>query len=371
MPPAFPPNEIHGRLRKFRAGMREAGLDGFLVTDEENVRYLSGFAGDESWLYVPLRGRTRLLTDFRYVEEAGATCVGAAVVDCQRKKASRFELVAAEAARSRRRAPRMGVERAAMSVAELAALKRACGRARKRWKIAPRPGAVEELRVIKSPAEVRLILKALRIQEEAYRKLGRWLKPGVTELFCAARLEYEMKMLGADAAAFPIIVAEGPRASLPHAAPTSRKLRARSALLVDWGARYRYYNSDLTRVFFPGSIRPGIRRIYEIVLEAQRAAIDAVRPGVSCREVDAAARDRIADAGYGRAFGHGTGHGLGLRIHEGPRLNRKSEQVLEPGMVVTVEPGIYLPGKLGVRIEDDVLVTPRGRRVLSRLPKDL
>jgi Xaa-Pro aminopeptidase len=209
------------------------------------------------------------------------------------------------------------------------------------------------------------------VAEEAFIAVRRSVRVGTSEREIAARLEYEMRKRGAEAAAFPTIVAEGPNAALPHAVAGERKVRKGSAVLIDWGAVCDFYRSDLTRVLFVGSIPPALRKVYAIVREAQGKAIAAVRPGAVMRDVDAVARRHIERAGYGKAFGHGLGHGIGLDTHEPPRLSWMSEEKLAAGMVVTVEPGIYLPGVGGVRIEDDVLVTPAGCKVLSRLSKDI
>ncbi|MEK7732384.1 MAG: M24 family metallopeptidase, partial [Planctomycetota bacterium] len=197
------------------------------------------------------------------------------------------------------------------------------------------------------------------------------IRVGQTELEMAARLEYEMKRRGASSPAFPTICAEGPNAAVPHAHPGLRKVKRDRAILFDWGARVGRYCSDLTRVVFVGSIPPKLGEVYRIVLEAQLAGIAAVKPGRRMCDVDAAARKIIADAGYGDAFTHGLGHGLGLDVHEPPSLSFRSKEELEPGMIVTVEPGIYLPGVGGVRIEDDILVTPTGGRILTKLDKTL
>ena len=189
----------------------------------------------------------------------------------------------------------------------------------------------------------------------------------MTEREAAARLRYLMVRDGAEDQAFDVMFQIGSHSSLPHGRPTDRKLTRDSIILLDWGAKCAGYHSDLTRTFFLGSIPPQLRKIHQIVLEAQLAAINRIAPGVPMSEVDAAGRDLITKAGYGKAFGHSTGHGLGLDIHEAPALSSRSKSVLSEGMVVTVEPGIYLPGLGGVRIEDDVLVTSRGHRVLSRL----
>jgi Xaa-Pro aminopeptidase len=184
----------------------------------------------------------------------------------------------------------------------------------------------------------------------------------------ADNLEHQMRLFGAKGASFPSIIAVGPRAALPHARPTNKRIGEADFVLIDWGADC-LYKSDLTRVLVTGKIPPKLERIYGVVLNAQLRGIEAIGPGVACQDVDTAARKVIEDAGFGKHFGHGLGHGIGLDIHEGPRLGQGQKQILQPGMVVTVEPGIYFPGWGGVRIEDDVLVTKTGHEVLTRVPK--
>jgi Xaa-Pro aminopeptidase len=233
------------------------------------------------------------------------------------------------------------------------------------------PDIVRKLRRIKDAGELAALRKALDIAQAAFEATCGTIRAGQTELQMAARLEYEMKVRGATAPSFPTICAEGPNASLPHARAGMRRAKRGSAILFDWGARCGQYCSDLTRVVFIGTIPPKMARVYEIVLEAQVRAIADIRPGRRVCDVDEVARGHIRKRGYGERFGHGLGHGLGLDVHEAPALSWRSQEPLEAGMVVTVEPGIYLPGVGGVRIEDDVLVTPKGGQVLSRLPKDL
>ncbi len=193
----------------------------------------------------------------------------------------------------------------------------------------------------------------------------------MTEKQVAADLEHQIRRFGGKGLSFPAIVAGGAWAALPHAVPGDRKIGDDDFTLIDWGANAGLYISDLTRVLVTGKISPKLDKIYNIVLEAQLAGIEAIRPGVTCGEVDAAARSVIAKAGYGKQFGHGLGHGIGLEVHEAPRLGGNQETELKPGMVVTVEPGIYIPGWGGVRIEDDILVTKKGHEVLSNVPKEL
>jgi Xaa-Pro aminopeptidase len=230
-------------------------------------------------------------------------------------------------------------------------------------------GLVEELRAVKDRSEVAAIREAIRFAEEAYLRLRGMVRIDQSEKEFADALEFEMRRGGAQGASFPPIVAVGERAALPHARPTNKRLSEAGYFLLDWGANGALYKSDLTRLVARAKIPPKLQRVYGVVLKAQAAAIAAIRPGVSCQDVDEAARSIIDRAGYGKNFGHGIGHGIGLAIHEAPRMARGIKRPLAAGMVVTVEPGIYLPGWGGVRIEDDVLVTRDGAEVLSTLPK--
>jgi Xaa-Pro aminopeptidase len=228
------------------------------------------------------------------------------------------------------------------------------------------------MRRIKDDSEVALIRAAAKIQEQALLAVLPTLKPGQTELEVAAALEAEMKRRGSSAPGFETIVAADPNGSLPHYRPGRTKLRQNRALLIDWGAIYQGYHSDMTRVFAFGKWPAKIAEIYQITLDAQEMAAAALKPGVSTQDIDAIARGHITKHGYGDCFGHGLGHGLGFNGHEDPRLSHMvSGTVLEPGDVVTVEPGIYLPGIGGVRIEDDYVITQKGAKCLCTLPKDL
>ena len=237
--------------------------------------------------------------------------------------------------------------------------------------LAATAGLVEKLRQIKDKEEVGRLRNAVWQAEKAFAVLRSTLRPETTEKEAADELEHQLRLFGAKDAAFPSIVAVGPRAALPHATPTQKRIGEDDFVLVDWGASEGLYRSDLTRVLVTGRISPKFERIYRVVLEAQTRAIAAIRPGVGAHDVDNVARTVIAKAGFGRRFRHGLGHGLGLLVHEAPRLAVKSPTILKPGMVVTVEPGIYLPGWGGVRIEDDVLVTRTGHEVLTHAPKRL
>ncbi|HEX4149934.1 MAG TPA: M24 family metallopeptidase, partial [Pirellulales bacterium] len=237
--------------------------------------------------------------------------------------------------------------------------------------LVPTSGLVEELREIKDKVEIDEIRLAARHAEHAFAVLRATLRPQLSEKEVADDLEHQLRLFGAKGSSFPPIVAVGERAALPHARPTGKLIGSDDFVLVDWGATAQHYKSDLTRVLVTGKISPKLQRVYGVVLQAQERAIAAIRPGISGREVDRVARSVISDAGFGKFFGHGLGHGLGLDIHEAPRLNPTNDRPLAPGMVVTVEPGIYLPGWGGVRIEDDILVTRSGYEVLTDVPKEL
>jgi Xaa-Pro aminopeptidase len=331
-----------------------------LVTNRPDQVYLTGFTGEDGGVLVT-RNRVVLLTDSRFDEAADKEAPWATK---QLRKTTLSELASTVMRKLRLRV--VGFQPEYLSVDQLSALRKAC----RPTKLKPAGGLVGRLRVCKDATEVRRIRESGKVAVAAFKAMCRKIRVGMTEQDLAARLEYEMKIRGAAGPSFPTITAEGPNASLPHAVPGKRKVRKGSAILFDWGAVVGHYCSDLTRVVFVGRIPPRIRKIYQIVLAAQEAGIQAVRPGAEFKEVDAAARKVIARAGFAKRFGHGLGHGLGLDIHEPPSVRPLVPGRLEPGMVVTIEPGIYLPGVGGVRIEDDVLVTKNGFEVLTDLTKD-
>lgn len=351
-----------GRLARLRARLRELELPGLLVSGAANVRYLSGFAG-EGFLVVSGEGAW-LVTDGRYEEEAAAGAGDGWTVVSYRREGELKERLQALAAGAGWR--RLGFEAAHTTVA------------RRRWleealpgvELDPREGLVEELRRVKDPDELARIGRALALAEEAFRELLAGVRPGRTERDLALELEFTLRRRGAEVS-FPPIVASGPRTSLPHARPGERRLEAGDLLLVDFGARWEGYCSDTTRMVTVGPADPRQREVHAAVVAAHAAARAAIRPGVTGGEVDAAARAVLREAGLEERFLHGTGHGVGLEIHEAPRLSPDREDRLEEGMVVTVEPGVYLPGWGGVRVEDLVLVTAEGGRSLNTLPQEL
>lgn len=354
---------LRNRAAILRGRIRSWGADALLITNFRDIRYLTGFVGDDSWALVPARsGRLVVISDFRFQEQIQRE---APHVTALMRKWTLTETLAKLV--ERRGYTKIALQAEHVSLAQRKALVNKLGAGRL---IAVDDGLIQQ-RSIKDSKEIAAIGRAIRVTEEAYRRTCPFIKPGVAERDLAAHLEFEMRRLGADGSAFPSIVAADANASLPHAIPGQRKIRAGGTVLFDWGAVVDGYCGDLTRVVALGAFKPAIRDIYQIVLAAQRAAIEAIGPGRQLKDVDQVARDLITKAGYGDRFGHGLGHGLGLEVHEQPMFSWRSKGNLEAGHVLTVEPGIYLPGLGGVRIEDDVLVTADGHRVLSRLPTDL
>ena len=358
------------RLRKL---LKDKSLDALLVTDERNVTYLTGFTGDSSFLLVAAgserSGATAtgelLLTDKRYTQQLEEECPGLDLaVRGPGVKQVDFtgDTIAKLAPRS------LGVESDAMSVGMFEKLREKL----KTTALALTENLVESLREIKDKGEIDEIREAVRIAERAFAVIRNTLRPDRTEKEVADELEFQIRQFGGTCGAFPSIIGVGPRAALPHGRPTKdSRIGDFDFVLIDWGARGRLYHSDLTRVLTTGKLSPKLERVYGVVLAAQRAAIAAIRPGAVMKEVDARARQVIERAGFGASFGHSLGHGIGLAVHEQPRLAPDQDRQLAAGMVVTVEPGVYLPGWGGVRIEDDVLVTRGGCEVLTSVPKEI
>lgn len=346
------------RIQKLRDTLAELELDGFLIQSRMDQYWLTGFTGEDGYALVTPRA-VALLTDGRFDENADREAPYARKV--LRKK--RTPDVTA-AAIKKFRVKRLGFNPAQMSVSDHVALRKHL----KPAKLVPAGDPITPHRAIKDAGEVKRMRQSIAIAEKAFEKVRRWLKPGLTEKEIAAKLVYEMQRLGAQGETFPSIVACGPNSSLPHAVPGMRKLKKNEILLVDWGAHVDWYGSDLTRVVWLGSIPRRMREIFEVVREAHDRATEAVRPGITAHQLDHVARKVIQKAGYGKMFNHALGHGLGLVAHEIPRIGKGTDTVLEPGMVITIEPGVYLPGVGGVRLEDDVLVTESGHEVLSSLP---
>jgi Xaa-Pro aminopeptidase len=343
--------------------MRTHKLAWLIVTDPADVRYLSGFSGSDSVLLLTA-DRKILVTDSRYAQQAHRQCSSLTVklrygsmTDAVAEVLSRRQ--SANAAKHR-----IGIIADAVTMSQYRAYRKAIGR-----NLYDCPAIISQLRLCKDSYEVAQIRKAVRVAEQSLKNVLNWIQLGKSELAAAGRLEYEMSRFGSSSPAFGTIVAYGGHASQPHAQPGPGRLRQGQPLLFDWGATINGYRSDLTRCFVAGRIRPAFARAYTQVLEAQLAAIKEIRPGVALSHIDAVARGQLKNVPG--AYAHGTGHGIGLEIHENPGVTSNAQGPLHEGMVVTVEPGIYVPGRFGIRIEDDVLVTAKGAIVLSKLTKNL
>jgi Xaa-Pro aminopeptidase len=354
-------DRFHSRRDKLRKLIERSGADALLVTNFVNVTYLTGFTGDSSYLLVTRSGEI-LLSDARFTTQLAEECPGLeALIRSPTTNLVSFVARAIKASK----AVRLAFEGESMTVA----LRDRIADKLPKLALAPTNGVVEKLRIVKDREEISEIRRAISQAERAFAVVRAAIRPEQTEKEIADNLDHQMRLFGAKRSSFPPIVAVGPRSALPHAPPTEQRFGDGAFVLIDWGADGGLYKSDLTRVLHTARIPPKVQRVYGVVLKAQLAAIKAIRPGVTCHDVDAAARGVIEQAGFGRRFGHGLGHGIGLDVHESPRLGPKQKLPLRAGMVVTVEPGIYLPGFGGVRIEDDVLVTRCGHEVLTSVAK--
>ncbi len=357
--PSSPHTSRLDRLLKLIAA---TNADALLVTNPQDVAYLTGFLGGDSYLLVG-KPRSVIISDFRYQQELEPV---SPIVDIFIRRQGMTQAVL-EVLGSRR-ATRCAFQAEYLNVAEADALSRHLGSEF----LVPSTGMVAQLRAKKDASEVALIKKAIKIQQDALVAVLPTIEPGQTELEVAARIESEMKTRGSREPGFQTIVAAKANGSLPHYRPTTDKIAANKPVLIDWGAVYQGYHGDMTRTFSLDKWPAKVAEIYQIVLDAHLNAAAALAPGKTTHEIDAIARSYITKHGYGEYFGHGLGHGMGLNGHEDPRLNPMyASMTLHPGNVVTIEPGIYLPGIGGVRIEDDFLVTETGAQNLCSMPKDL
>jgi Xaa-Pro aminopeptidase len=358
------------RAERLAAELSERELDVLLVATPVNVRYLTGFTGTNglALIYADRASSDRFLTDFRYTTQAAAQVPDS--FDREIVAGEMLESVVDVLSTSRDRGGRLGFDDASVTVKQHARLTELLG---SEWELVPCAGAVERLRAVKDAGEIDRIRAASRLADEALRETLEAGVVGRTERDVAIELELRMRRLGAEGPSFPSIVAAGAHGALPHAEPRARAIPKDVLLTIDWGALHEGYCSDCTRTYGTGErISARAREVYTLVLAAQEQALAAVKAGPNGKEVDAVARDLIEQGGEGDRFGHGLGHGVGIEVHEGPRLSRlASEDPLLAGNVVTVEPGVYLPGRLGVRIEDLVVVTEDGQEVLTRLSKEL
>jgi Xaa-Pro aminopeptidase len=360
--PYFMETTFSTRVKRIREALGPAGASALLETHLPNIYYLCGFTGDSGALVVEASGST-LFTDGRFKTQASEESPGVKV-HIHRK--SLLEAVGEHL--HRRKAVKVAVAPSRLSLASWNTLKKTAGKG-VRW--VPIEGLVEDARAIKEPFEIAVIRDAARVGSEVMEEAIALIRPGITELDIAAEIGFRMRRKGASAESFPAIVAAGPRSALPHAHPSARKIGKNELVVLDLGAILRHYCSDLTRTVYVGRAPSRVRRWYQAVLEAQQAAHDALKNGVTSGAVDAAARGVLKRKSLGRYFVHSTGHGIGLEIHEDPRIARGQKKLLVTGNVITLEPGVYIEGVGGIRIEDDALVTPRGCEILTSTPREL
>lgn len=356
------------RVESLRKLLQEQRLDSFLIMQADNRRYISGFTGTSGYALVT-QNEAYFFTDSRYVEQATAECIGWTVVLLTDSSVEALPRTLADVL-SNKNITRLGYEKNFVSVYEaeqLEPLTELCTG----FQLVPSNDLVSSLRTVKDDEEISRIIHAASIADDTFAHVLNFLRPGLSELDVSLEIEFQMRKLGASGVSFTTIVASGWRSALPHGVASKKVLESGDFVTMDFGAVYEGYVSDLTRTVCLGKPSDTQREIYEIVLEAQIQSIEAARAGQTGRTLDAVARDFIQSKGYGDAFGHSLGHGIGLNIHEQPRISRRSEDLLQAGMVITIEPGIYLPKIGGVRIEDDVVLSDDGCRVLTKSPKEL
>lgn len=348
------------RVSKLQAQLEANGIDGLLVTKRENIRYLSGFTGSSGVLVITAKTAS-FITDFRYTEQAASQVKGFDIIE---HKTSLIKSVADVV--DQEAVTRLGIEQDDMTVGQFRTYEKDVNA-----ELVETSGIVEKLRLIKDESEIKIMKEAAAIADAAFTHIQSFIRPGRTEKEVANELEMFMRAKGADSSSFDMIVASGHRSALPHGVASDKVIEAGELVTLDFGAYYQGYCSDITRTLAVGEISDELRNIYDTVLRAQLAGVEGTKAGMTGIEADALTRDVIKEAGYGEYFGHSTGHGLGMEVHEAPGLSFRSETVLEPGMVVTVEPGIYIAGIGGCRIEDDIVITETGNFRLTQSPKEL
>lgn len=364
----FLDNLIHSRITGVKKVLQRNNIDTFMVLSEENRRYLSGFRGhdtqfDESAgaLFISEAGLI-LATDSRYEEQASKEAHLYEVVCCKEGLAKQIPSII-NALGSKR----LGFESVRISYFDYMKILKELNANCIEVELAEAENIVETFRAVKDEAEIEAIKKALSIAETVFTRIFDSIRPGITEKEAAWLIEKEMREAGAESMSFPTIVASGPNSALPHAIPSDRAFKEGEPILFDWGARLNGYCSDISRTIIIGKPDELFDKVYKTVLDAQQKAIKAIRPGIGSRSVDETARKHIENMGFGKRFGHGLGHGTGLSVHEHPRLSPLLDSILETGMVFTVEPGIYIPGWGGVRLENMVVVRDGEAEVLNRL----
>ena len=348
------------KIEKLRETFEQQQIDGILITNPFNRRYMTGFTGTAGVALVS-NSKALFITDFRYIEQATSQCPEYEIV---KHTGPIHEEVAAKA--KELGITRLGFEQDTLSYASYAQYKEAV-----EGELVPISGVVEKLRLIKTNSEIKILKDAANIADAAFEHILGYIRPGRTELDVSNELEFFMRKQGATSSSFDIIVASGHRSALPHGVASDKVIESGDFVTLDFGAYYNGYVSDITRTVAVGQPSDELINIYNIVLEAQLRGMAGIKPGMTGKEADALTRDYITEKGYGPNFGHSTGHGIGLEVHEGPGLSFKSDIILEPGMVVTCEPGIYVAGLGGVRIEDDTIITNDGNEALTHSPKEL
>lgn len=348
------------RLKELRKKMQDNSMDGVLLVGDSNRNYITGFTGEESFALITGE-KAIFITDSRYVSQAKAEVKHFEIMEY---RISIHEFVANLA--EKLCVKTLGFEENIITYGDYKKYSE-----KFKGELKPLNGMVEELRIVKDEFEVKCIKKAASIADKAFEKILEVIKPNITEKDLSSELEYLMKKMGASDLSFDTIVASGKRSSLPHGRASAKVIEEGDFITFDFGCIYNGYCSDMTRTIAVGSISEEMKKVYDVVLTAQKMAIEKIKPGVVASDVDKCARNYITKMGYGRYFGHGLGHGVGRDIHEEPRLSPKGNKILNPGMIVTDEPGIYIENSFGVRIEDLILVTEDGCEIISKSPKDL
>jgi len=343
---------INERLKAVRCGLTDRRVESIIVTKAVNVSYVTGFCGDDSWAVITAR-RVYLLTDSRYTEQAQKECL-----DCQIIERSESMVKAAGGLLAKLKSIKTVALEESASIAVLRNLRKNLNA-----KVKPVSNLIESVRNCKDKGEIKSVTVAIEIAAKALKKTRRSIRCGITENELAGKLDFEIRKLGAENS-FETIVAFGANASKPHHKPCSKKLKKNDSVLIDFGVKYKGYCCDLTRCFAVGEVGGLYKKVFKAVEESQAAAIQMIKAGVKISKVDAGAKAVIEKYGL-PVYGHGTGHGLGLELHEGPAVSGKVKGRLQAGQIISIEPGVYMPGKLGIRIEDDVLVTERGCKILS------
>jgi Xaa-Pro aminopeptidase len=348
------------KLTKLREALEANNLDAMLITSPINRRYVTGFTGTAGIAIISLNN-ARFITDFRYTSQATTQAKDFEVI--QHKQGIELEI--------KNQLNDLGIKRLGFEQDTVTFSQYESYKAIFETELIPVSGIVEELRSIKTTDELDIMKQAAKIADDAFEHILGYIKPGVKEIDISNEIEFFMRKLGATSSSFDTIVASGERSALPHGVASDKKIQSGELVTMDYGALYQGYCSDITRTVAVGEINEQLRTIYDTVLEAQLRGVDGIKPGITGKEADEITRNYITEKGYGEYFGHSTGHGVGLEVHENPSLASRSEQKLAPGMVVTIEPGIYIPGVGGCRIEDDLVVTESGNERLTFAKKEL